>query len=242
MRSPILTALLNPLNLAALAMSVAAGLCAAWWLFPLGLLFWALMVVVIATDRHLKVEYTQQTWAPLAQRFQADFDRLTRAQVSLENSISDFNPRLRDALTPLTAEVDTLVSHTHQICTKMTALENYRSVQAFNGNLQAQIVQLDTQIASATDPQVKQDYQSSRASVQKQIDALAAISVQSDRVEAQLSSMTAELSGIQAQVVRLQALKFDQARPLIQPQIEAVRGLTAQLHEFDDGVSKLSMK
>jgi hypothetical protein len=242
MRSPILTALLHPLNLAALAMTVAAGLCAAWWLFPLGLLVWGLMVVVIASDRRLKVAYTQQTWAPLAQRFQANFDRLTRAQASLGNSISDFNPRLQSALAPVNSEVDTLISRTHEICSKMTALENYRSVQVFNGNLQAQIVQLDTQIATATDPQVKQDYQNSRRAVQKQLDALGAIGVQSDRVEAQLSSMAAELSGIQAQIVRLQALKFEQAQPLIQSQVEAVRNLTTQLHEFDESVSKLSMK
>src|SRR5258708_5229399 len=145
MRSPILTALLNPLNLAALALSVAAGLCAAWWLFPIGLLMWALMVFVVASDQRLRLEYTQQTWAPLAQRFQPGFDKLTRAQASIYNSISDFSPRLKGALEPVNEEINKPVERTHGVCNKMTSLENYRSVQVFNGNLQAQTVQLDTQ-------------------------------------------------------------------------------------------------
>jgi hypothetical protein len=50
MRSPLLTALFHPLNLTTLAVAVAAGLCAAWWLFPLGLLVWLIMVVGVARD------------------------------------------------------------------------------------------------------------------------------------------------------------------------------------------------
>ena len=42
-RSPWLTALINPLNLAMLALAVAAGLCAAWWLLP-GL--WAVLYMI----------------------------------------------------------------------------------------------------------------------------------------------------------------------------------------------------
>lgn len=242
MRSPILTAVLNPLNLAALAMSVAAGLCAAWWLFPIGLVLWGVMVFVVASDQRLKFEYTQQSWAPLAQRFQPGFDKLTRVQASIYNSISDVSPRLRGALEPLNEEVNRLVERTHGVCNKMTTLENYRSVQVFNGNLQAQVVQLDSQIATATDLQVKKDYETSRAALQSQMDALQAIGVQSDRVEAQLASMTAELSGIQAQMVRLNALKFDQAKPLIQPQIDSIRKLEEELGEFEENVAKLSTK
>ena len=242
MRSPILTALLNPLNLAALAISVAAGLCAAWWLFPIGILVWGVMVFVVASDSRLKLEYTQQTWGPLAQRFQPGFDKLTRGQSSIYNSISDFNPRLQAALALVNTEINALVGRTHELCTKMTSLENYRSVQVFNGNLQAQIVNLDTQIATATDPQVKKDYEGSRQAVQKQMDALQAIGIQSDRVEAQLAAMTAELSGIQAQIVRLQALTLAQAQPLIPSQLEAIRKLSSELNEFDQDLSKLSLK
>jgi hypothetical protein len=33
-----------------LPLSIAAGLCAAWWLFPVGLGLWALMIVISARD------------------------------------------------------------------------------------------------------------------------------------------------------------------------------------------------
>ncbi len=50
MNSRWLNALRQPFTLAMLPLSVAAGLCAAWWLFPVGLGLWALMVVISARD------------------------------------------------------------------------------------------------------------------------------------------------------------------------------------------------
>ena len=71
MRSPTLSALFNPLGIATLAMSVAAGLCAAWWLFPLGLVIWGVMVYGLATDPALRRLQMMQSRAPVAQRFRA---------------------------------------------------------------------------------------------------------------------------------------------------------------------------
>ena len=79
-RSPLLTALFHPVNLSMLALTAAAGLCAAWWLAPIGLLFWAIMVFVIARDPGLQMTFTRQSRQPLAQRFQIRFDRLDRAR------------------------------------------------------------------------------------------------------------------------------------------------------------------
>jgi len=36
------------MNLATLGIAVAAGLLAAWWLLPVGLIVWAMMVIVTA--------------------------------------------------------------------------------------------------------------------------------------------------------------------------------------------------
>jgi len=54
MQPPYLDALRHPLNLAVLALAVAAGLCSAWWLFPVGLVVWGIMVVVHAHDLALR--------------------------------------------------------------------------------------------------------------------------------------------------------------------------------------------
>lgn len=241
MRSPYLTALFNPINVATFAMAVAAGLCAAWWLFPLGLGVWALMVYSLAADPELQRMQMLHSRAPVAQRFQQLFDRIERTQASIYHTISDSNRRVKPMLDPLRSEVDSLVERTYQLCSRMTVLENYRTVQTASGSLQAEIFRIDTQLASATDPVVKREYEESKQAVQKRIDALNAIGLQSDRIEAHLSSATAALAGAQAELVRLQALGPDLAGQLIPAQIRTVRELSNQLAQFEQEVSKLSL-
>ncbi|MEK7311126.1 MAG: hypothetical protein AAB382_04070 [Chloroflexota bacterium] len=241
MRSPILSALINPLNVATLAIAAAAGLCAAWWLFPIGLVVWGVMVYSLATDPTLRRMQMMQARAPVAQRFQSLFDRIERAQASIYNTISDSHRNIQPMLEPIRDEVDALVERTYQLCSKMTVLENYRSVQAFSGSLQAETVRIDTQLASATDPTVKREYEESRRDVQKRIDALNAIGLHSDRVEAHLSSTAAALAGVQAELVRLHALGPQLASQLVPHQLRTVRDLSTQLAQFEQEVSKLSL-
>jgi hypothetical protein len=238
-RSPFITALLNPINLSLLALSAAAGLCAAWWLFPVGLLLWVIMVAIVATDPALRRIQVMASRAPVAQRFQMAFSRLERTQASIDNTIADSPARLRPLLEPVQTQVEALVNRTHQLCVRMTVLENYRSVQAFNANIEGEIVRLDSQIATATDPQVKREYEESRLAVQKQIDSLRAISVQSDQVDAQLSSMTVTLSGMQAELVRLSVLGPEAAKTLLPAQLENLKDLGVQLDQFEKEISRL---
>lgn len=241
MRSPILSALFNPLVIATATLSVAAGLCAAWWLFPLGLLVWGVMVYGIATDPELRRLQVMQSRAPVAQRFQPLFDRIERAQAAISHTIDDSSNSVKPMLEPLQTEVESLVERTYQLCTRMTGLENYRSVQSFQGTLQADLVRIDTQLASATDEVVKREYEESKKAVQKRVEALNAIGVQSDRIEAQLSSTAAALSGVQAELVRLHALGPQLASQLVPAQLRIVRELTTQLTQFEQEVSRLSL-
>ena len=48
MRSPWMSALIDRMNLATLGIAIAAGLLAAWWLLPVGLIVWAIMVIITA--------------------------------------------------------------------------------------------------------------------------------------------------------------------------------------------------
>ena len=54
MRSPIVIALLHPLNLVMLGLVTLAGLISAWWLFPLGLGLWMVMIHTIHMDHALR--------------------------------------------------------------------------------------------------------------------------------------------------------------------------------------------
>ena len=75
-RSPFLTALMNPINLAMLALIAAAGLCAAWWLVPVGIVLWLVMFLVIFRDPAMTLNNTVEAREGLGQRFQARFDRI----------------------------------------------------------------------------------------------------------------------------------------------------------------------
>ncbi len=50
MRSPSLwvSAFTDRMNLATLGIAIAAGLLAAWWLLPVGLIVWGIMVIITA--------------------------------------------------------------------------------------------------------------------------------------------------------------------------------------------------
>ena len=88
MRSPVITALAHPLNLAVLGLSLLAGLLAAWWLFPLGLVVWGAMVATVSRDARVQFSHRLQSREPLARRFQGYFDRVQRAQLRIFNSLS----------------------------------------------------------------------------------------------------------------------------------------------------------
>ena len=108
-RPPLLTALLHPLNLAMLALTVAAGLCSAWWLAPIGLVLWLVMVIVIARDPGIQITFTRQSREPLAQRYQTRFDKLDRARISIFNSLQHADPSLRRVVEPLQSALDEMV-------------------------------------------------------------------------------------------------------------------------------------
>jgi len=205
-RSPWLTALINPLNLAMLALALAAGLCAAWWLFPLGLVVWVVMVLAIARDPSLVISATMDSRAPLAARFQAPFDRIERSQVSLFNTLASADPRIRGSFRQVQAETDTLVNQAYLLCQRMSALENYRLVTQSGGNLDDQLKGLQAQVAAATDPMVKKEYEQSLAALQDRVSKLHATQTQLDRVEAQLSSLSSQMDSALTEVVRIQSL------------------------------------
>jgi len=205
-RSPWLTALIHPLNLAMLALAVAAGLCAAWWLLPLGLVLWGVMFLAVARDPSLVISSTMESRAPLAARFQAPFDRIERSQVSLFNALAAADPRIRNAFKQVQAETDSLVNQAYLLCQRMSALENYRLVTQANGNLDDDLKRLQGQVAGATDAVVKREYEQSLAALQDRVQKLHATSTQLDRVEAQLSSLASQMDAALTEVVRIQSL------------------------------------
>ncbi len=239
MRSPLLTALVHPLNLLMLGLSVFAGLISAWWLFPTGLLVWLIMVVTITRDPALRINHEMQSRTPLAQRFQVYFNRVERAQIGVFNSLSSTIPRTRRALHPVQAEVSLLTQQVYLLCQKMTTLENYRLVSQSQSDLEADLRQITEKIEAAEDPLIKQEYEDSRRSLAERLNKINAISMQLDRVEAQLLSLTNELEGVVTEVIRLQAMGHEDAARFAPALVKRLRQEAAQLKTFERESVKL---
>jgi hypothetical protein len=238
-RSPLLTGLFHPLNLLMLGLAFFAGLISAWWLFPLGLLIWLMMVVAVTRNPTLRISYEMQKREPLAQRLQRTFDRIERAQVGVFNSLSSAPPRVRRALQPVQVEIDALTMQAYQLCKRMTVLENYRMVSQSHGDLRADLEQIQGKIEKTADPLISREYEDSARALQERIAKLEAVSIQLDRVEAQLVSLANELDGLVTQVIRLQAMEPKSALQHVPDLVKRLREQRAQLKAFEQEATRI---
>lgn len=222
MRSPLLIALIHPLNVFMLIASAIAGLISAWWLFPAGLAFWLIMVFMVSRDPALKINADRDRRAGLARRFQRYFDRVERSHVSMFNSLNNAPASTRRALQPVLDEMSALVEHTYTLCKQMTNLDNYRLVAESQGDLKADLKRINDTLSQAQDPLVRQEYKTSRRALAERMARLDSVSAQLDRVEAQLLSLSNQIDGVQTEMLRLQALGAGEAgrqAPLLAQQL-----------------------
>ena len=233
MRSPFLTALIHPLNLFMVGLSVLAGLIAAWWLFPVGILFWFVMVIAVSRDPSLRISHEMQSRAPLAPRFQRYFDRIERSQVGVFNSLASAPARTRRALRSVQSEIDALTQQAHALCRRMTVLENYRMVSQSQADLGAELQHVDTKIENSVDPVSREEYEESRQALESRISKLETVSTQLDRVEAQLMTLANEMDGVVTEVIRLQAMGPDEAARHVPGLVERLREQRDQLKTFE---------
>jgi hypothetical protein len=205
MRTLLLTGLLHPLNLMMLGLALVAGLVVAWWMFPIGLVFWLVMVLTVSRDPSLRISHKMQSRAPVAQRFQPYVDRVERAQLSIFNSLASAPANTRRALQPVQAALDTLAAQLTALCQRMSTVENYRVVSSSTSDPRVELQQIGDAIKQATDPRVKEQYQESHATLAERIAMAKLVSTELDRVEAVLVGLTNEIDSIVAEVIRLQA-------------------------------------
>lgn len=239
--SPWQIALLHPLNLAMLALAVAAGLCAAWWLFPVGLALWLLMVYIHQSDRHLRLRLVMHNREALAQRLQGRFDRIERIQVSLYNSLTSAPRRTRKLLQPVQDAMNGAADRVHAFCVRLTALENYRVVQKARGG-QGELQVLEDQIARALDPRVKAEYEEARQALQHRLENLERLSAYMDRVDAQLAGLEVSLENVMTQAVSLQATNPQQAASQVEGLVQSIGDQLTQLAKTEGEISELQMQ
>lgn len=231
-RSPYLVGLSNPLSLAMLWVSLFTGLLAAWWLLPVGLLVWAVMVWSIARDPLLRMNYAMKQRTPLAPRFQDHFDQIERAQVGIFNAVASAPSSVQRALRSVSPEVDRLVNEVHRLCERMTVLENYRSVTQSTlalGTMQ----EPDAGSDKVTDPMVRREMEEARLAREGHHQKLQTIETQLDRVEAQLVTLANEMDHMLADIVQTQAIGPELAAQRAPALVKQIRQQVQELKSFE---------
>jgi len=239
MRSPIFAAFLNPINLAMLALAFAAGLCSAWWLFPVGILFWGVMIVLVARDPALRLQQQVDARQPLAQRFQPYFDRVEGGQLSIYRTVNEAKSGHQAALEPVQTATAKLVDDVYRFCQRMTALENHRLVTQRSGNLSDKIGEMEYRVQSTTDPDVRREYEESLAAMQKRKASLASLAKELDRAEAQLTTLSSHIANLLTDVIRLQSLDPKQTRQEVETLVATVENERVELVRFEQEVRNL---
>lgn len=237
-RPPLLSSLLHPLNLSMLALIVAAGLCSAWWLAPVGLVLWFIMVMMIARDPGLQMRFTRQSREPLAQRFQNRFDRLDRARISIFNSLQGVSPAFRRNIQPVQDALDELVEHAYQLCLNMTALDNDLAVQQLANKFDADIEAMQKNIASAANDNEKKEFEEALKSLQMRKAQLKSVSTLLSRFEAQLTGTNNAVDGVVTGIASLKGRDPAQVVAKVAPLLQALQTEQAELQQFDEELEK----
>ena len=240
-RPPLLTALLNPLNLSMLALTIAAGLCSAWWLAPIGFVLWLVMVIVIARDPGVQITFSRQSRQPLAQRFQTRFDKLDRARISIFNSLQRAVPPFRRMVEPVQSALDELVEHAYQLSLQMTALDNNFAVQQISNNFDDDIAKMEKSINEASNPSDRREFEETLKSLQTRRVQLKQVGTILSRFEAQLTGTNNAVDSVVTGIVGLQGRNSKQVEGKIAPLLQIIQTEQNELNQFDNELEKTSL-
>jgi hypothetical protein len=241
MRSPTTIAFFHPLNAAMLGLAVLAGLTAAWWLFPVGLALWIVMVARIAGDRLIRTDYDMQARSgTLSPRFQQLYSQVVRSQMRIFNSLMSAGGTTKRALGPVQAEIETMTGRVYDLCRQMTGPENYVKVSQANTDLKGERALLTLSLDGATDAMVKKEKQDALHALDERMKKIQQVSTLLDRVEAELVSLASSMDSILADIVRLQALGGAQAEKEAPEIIRQIRAQERQLDSFAEEAARIS--
>jgi hypothetical protein len=231
-QSPWFFAFTHPVNLLMLAAAATAGLISAWWLFPLGLVFWFVMLLQVAFDPALRISQMIQDRNSLPQRFETAFNRIEKTQVSLYNALSSAKPQVKQAFEPLQSVVNDLIEHTYQLCVQMTPLENYQQV-ASNSNPENELNQLNRLMDAIEDPAAKKGYEVARQALAEKVNQEKATNERLSQMDALLIRISAEMDSLMADSARAQALNATNVEQRIPGLVNKVKELAMQLSAFE---------
>jgi len=203
--------------------------------------FWLVMVLVIARDPGVQINFTRESRQPLAQRYQTRFDRLDRARVSIFNTLQRAQPSFRKAVEPVQIALDELVDHAYQLSLHMTALDNNFSIERISSNFDDDIAKMQKSIKDASDSSEKKEFEETLKSLQSRKVQLKNMNTLLSRFEAQLTGTNNAVDSVVTSVVNFQGRNPKQVEEKIPPLLQIIQTEQNELRQFDDELEKTSL-
>jgi uncharacterized protein (DUF3084 family) len=241
-QSPFLTALFHPVNMMMFALAVVAGLVSAWWLTPLGIVLWIVMVILVARDPGLRMTFSRVNRQPLAQRFQYRFDKLDRARFTIFNAMGESrSPALEKVVEPLQTTLDELVEHAYQLSAQLSALDNNFAIQKMTGNFESEISNLQENLRTAKEETGRKEYMDTLQSLQTRQEQLNKVDGLLSRFELQLTGTSSAIDGVVMSVASFKGRDPKLAAEKIPAMVKVIQEEQQKLSSFDKEVEKLSL-
>lgn len=232
-QSPFMVGVRHPLNLMMLGLVIFATLMSAWWLLPLGLLLWLIMVLRVARSPALKMNMKMQSRAPLSPRFQQVFDRVQRSQVRIFNTLSGVSSDARKAWKPVQDAIESLTERVYSLCLRMTTLDNFQRVSQSRAEIETELRHINDAMPLLTDEMIREQYKESQQSLQERLDKLKTTSKQLERADAELMSVVSELESVMAMVMSSQAMPPGEIAGMVPGLVARIDEQSRQVQAFE---------
>ncbi len=203
MGNPYLFAARQPLALIVLLLAVMDGLTVYWWLLPVGLVAYGLMVFLRGRDP-ASAAVSQRPIRPRlsSATFRTTIDLIERTQEEIQRSVAQTEGPVGRLLTRITDQARELVDQAYQLSEKGQIIEGYLA-RVNLADLQQRINSTDRQIAATLDAYTRQQLQETRTALSEKQRNAADLTTYIERIQAQLQNIRANLENVLAETVRL---------------------------------------
>lgn len=206
----VLMAARHPLFLAVLVVAVIAGLLAEPWLFPLGLVVYAVSVGLASRDAGMLAQRAQQEKRRdlTSPTFRTKIAEIERSRDEALQALRKTGGPVARQLATIEPQTRELVDQAYTLARKGQDIEMYLARVDYH-HLQDQINQIDQRIAQASDDYILNQLQSTRQERVSQLEAAQVLETYIGRVISQLDNIDANLDSMPAHFARMRASDVD---------------------------------
>lgn len=232
MGNPYLYAARRPLAIAVLVFAILGGLLVYWWLLPLGLLAYGLMVALDGRDPAALAASRQAPRPRLSSStFRPQVEAIERAQQEIQRSVAQTPGPVGRLLAGILDETRELVVQSYELSAKGQIIEGYLA-RVNLADLQKRINTTDRQIRATSDPYTLQQLQETRAALAEKQRHAADLTTYIGRIQAQLQNIHANLENVLAETVRLRTADAVSADSLTNQVAQRLGDLRADMDSF----------